>query len=182
MDKWLIEKTVVSKRLYEGKIVNLREDVVESNKGRFSREIIEHPGAVTIIPVIKEADTIIMVRQFRQAVKKTLLELPAGTLKRGERPEDCAKRELLEETGYTAGSLKKILRFYPAPGYDTEVIHLYLATDLTKSMQRLEEDENIVVLEVKKEEALRMIERNEIEDAKSIIGIVFYPIYIQLLE
>jgi len=169
--RYLIEETVASRILYKGKLVNIREDIVKSNRGRFIREIVEHPGAVAIVPIIE--DKIIMVRQFRQTAKKNLLELPAGTLRSGESPEECAERELIEETGYKAGCLKKLLQCYVAPGYNTEVIHIYLATDLAKAEQRLEKDEDIEIVKVNLEYALRMIERNEIEDAKSIVGIMF---------
>ncbi len=175
------KETMASHLLYKGKLVNVREDTVRSHRGSFSREIVEHNGAVAVVPIV-DKDMIIMIRQFRQAAKKTLLELPAGTLYIGETPEDCARRELLEETGYRAGSLKKLVQFYVAPGYNTEVLHVYLATNLDKAEPRLEEDEEIEVLKVNLKETLRMIERNEIEDAKSIAGIMFFNyFYIQHL-
>ena len=112
-----------------------------------------------------------------------MLELPAGTLEKNENPDDCAKRELAEETGYNAGSLRKLLKFYVAPGYDTEVIHVYLAIDLAMSEQRLEKDkdEDIDVLEINVEELLHMIEKNEIDDAKSIAGILYYQNFINII-
>ena len=166
------EKPVSSKILYSGKLIKVREDFVKSERGSFSREIVEHSGSATIVPII--GNSIIMVRQFRQTTKKVLLELPAGTLKSGENPEKCAERELVEETGYKAGCLKKMFQCYVAPGYNTEVSYIYLATDLAKAEQRLEEDENIEVVKIEFERVLQMIERNEIEDAKSIIGILFF--------
>ena len=171
-EKRFFEETVSSTMVYKGRIVNVHKDRVKSAKGSFSREIVEHPGAVVIVPVIGKS--IVMVRQFRYAAKKTMLELPAGTLEKDEDPEDCARRELIEETGYKAGSLRKMLKFYVAPGYDTENIHAYLATNLVKTEQRLEKDEDIEVLEINIDDLTHMIEENKIDDAKTIIGIMFY--------
>lgn len=176
MDEQFVEETVSSAVLYKGKLVSVRKDIVKLGKGRFSREIVEHPGAVAIVPVI--GDTIVMVKQFRQAAKKVMLELPAGTLENDENPDDRARQELNEETGYKAGSLRKMIQFYAAPGYNTEVIHVYLATDLVKSKQRLEEDEDINVLEISTKTLLHMIEKNELDDAKSIVGILFYQHFV----
>ena len=179
--KRFINETLSSKILYKGKLVNIRKDIVKSEKSQFSREIVEHRGAVAIVPVI--GNSIVMVKQFRHGAKKDMLELPAGTLEKNENPNDCAKRELAEETGYNAGSLRKLLEFYVAPGYNTEVIHVYLATDLTISVQQLEKDkdEDIDVLEINVDGLLRMIEKNEITDAKSIAGILYYHNFIKTI-
>lgn len=165
------EKTIAKRVIHKGKLITLREDVVKSVKGQFDREIVEHPGAVAIIPIIGK--DVVVIKQYRHAIERAIYELPAGTLGNGEDPEECARRELLEETGYTGSSFQKILELYPAPGYSTEVIYLYLATNLTKTKQRPEKDEHIKVLTIDLENVLQMIERKEIKDAKSIIGILY---------
>jgi ADP-ribose pyrophosphatase len=165
------EKTIAKRVIHKGKLITIREDVVKSVKGQFNREIVEHPGAVAIIPIIGK--DIVVIKQYRHAIERAIFELPAGTLEKEESPEECARRELLEETGYTGSSFKKILELYPAPGYSTEVIYLYLATNLTKTKQRPEKDEHIKVLTIDLETVLQMIGRKEIKDAKSIIGILY---------
>jgi ADP-ribose pyrophosphatase len=167
----LTEELVSSSNLFGGRIFNLRRDVVKLPNGRLiDREVVEHPGAVAIVPII--GDRIILVRQFRHAVGKVLCEIPAGTLKRGESPDVCAARELEEETGYVAGSLRKLFHCCLAPGYSSEVIHVYLATGLKPTKPNTDSDEFIEVLMATREEALRMVMSNEIEDAKTISGIL----------
>ncbi|MFQ6077496.1 MAG: NUDIX domain-containing protein [Candidatus Bathyarchaeia archaeon] len=167
------ERTKRSHRVYEGGLLSLRVDTVELPDGReTSREVVEHPGSVVIVPLLGR-DRVVLVRQFRQPAGEALLELPAGTLSRGEDPDECADRELVEETGYRAGRLKRMFSFYTAPGYSSELIHAYLATDLVRVGQRAEEDEFIQVLEVEFSSALQMIERGEIRDGKTICGILY---------
>ncbi|MEM2351259.1 MAG: NUDIX hydrolase [Thermoproteota archaeon] len=134
------------------------------------REVVKHPGAVAIIPV-KDDGKIILVKQYRLPVDESLIEVPAGTLKEGEGEEECAKRELLEETGYEASLLKRIRSVYLAPGYSTEKITLFIARGLNKRSQKLELDEDIEVLELTPEEVLGMVKDGTIKDAKTIIGI-----------
>ena len=112
-----------------------------------------------------------MVKQYRQPVGRILLELPAGILRRREDPTECARRELLEETGYKARNLYRMISFYMAPGYSTEIIHTFKATGLTKSRQNTDEDEFIQVVEVDLDDCAKMVRRNEIIDAKTICGI-----------
>jgi ADP-ribose pyrophosphatase len=172
MDKnTLTEELVSSSNLHVGRVFKLRRDLVRLPNGRLTeRDIVEHVGAVAIIPILD--DRIIFVRQFRHAVKKVLYELPAGTLRRGENPRVCAARELKEETGYEAGSLRKLFHCCLAPGYSSEIIDIYLATDLRRTKPATDSDEFIEILIVSKEEALRMVMSNEIEDAKTISGIL----------
>ena len=172
MDKdALTEELVSSSNLHVGRIFKLRRDVVRLPNGRLTeRDVVEHLGAVAIIPILD--DRIVFVRQFRHAVGKVLCELPAGTLRRGESPGACAARELEEETGYVAGSLRKLFHCCLAPGYSSEIIHVYLATDLRKTKPTTDSDEFIELLTVSREEALRMVMSNEIEDAKTISGIL----------
>jgi ADP-ribose pyrophosphatase len=167
----LMEETVHSSKIFEGQPFNVRKDTTKLPNGKLiDRDVVEHPGAVAIIPTLD--DKVILVRQFRQAAAKVLLELPAGTLKKDEDPEECAARELEEETGYKAGNLKKLFKCYLAPGYSTEIIHFYLATDLKKTKSKTEPDEFIEVTSATRQRLLQMIASNEVEDAKTICGIL----------
>ncbi len=166
------EITIASQRLYEGRIVNLRVDTVRLEDGRITeREIVEHRGAVAVV-ALDEGDNVLLVRQFRKPAERELLEIPAGTLEVGEEPASCARRELAEETGYRAGHLEPIGGFYSSPGFCTEYIHLYLATDLSPSRARPEYDEAIELIRVPFSEALKMIGRGEIHDAKTMVGLL----------
>lgn len=168
----LREKTIESKRIYEGRILNLRIDTVEMPGGRrATREIVEHKGAVAIVPLI-DTDVVVMVRQYRQPTGEALLEIPAGTLDKNEDPDDCASRELIEETGYKPGNLQKMFRSYLAPGYSSEMLHTYLATDLEKVTAAPEEDELLEVVTFDLDEAVAMTGSDQIKDAKSICGLL----------
>jgi ADP-ribose pyrophosphatase len=163
-----METCTSSKRVYDGRILNLRVDqVILPNGGNTTREVVEHRGAAAIVPVT-QGGNVVLVRQYRYAIATNLLEVPAGTMEPGEEPENCALRELEEETGYTSKKVEKIMDFYPVPGYSTERIHVYLARDLVKSQMRTEEDEHINVEILPLEKALEKIRSNEIRDAKSI--------------
>ena len=166
-----MEQRISSRRLYDGRILNLRVDEVKIENGKFtSREIVEHRGAAAIVPLLSEGE-VILVRQYRYAVSAELLEIPAGTLEPGEEPEDCAKRELEEETGYRCQAIAKVLECFVAPGYSTEKIHIYLAKGLTKTRTKTEEDENITVESFPFVAALDKIRSGEIQDAKTIAGL-----------
>lgn len=166
-----MEQRISSKRLYSGRILNLRVDEVKIENGKLaSREIVEHRGAAAIVAILPGGN-VILVRQYRYAVSAELLEIPAGTLEPGEEPEVCARRELEEETGYTCRSLVKVLECFVAPGYSTEKIHIYLAKDLTKTQTRMEEDENLTVESFPFQAALDKIRTGEIRDAKTIAGL-----------
>ncbi len=172
MSKNLIEKTVCSKLIYSGRVVNLRLDTVELPDGkRTTREVVEHRGAVAIVPLL-DSEKILMVRQYRQPAGESLLEIPAGTLDSGEYPEQCAYRELIEETGYKAGRLRKMFSSYLAPGYSSEMLHTFLAEDLTAVGAKTEEDEFLEIVIVKIADALGKIELGEIKDAKTICGLL----------
>jgi ADP-ribose pyrophosphatase len=134
------------------------------------REIIEHRGAAAIVPVIQGRD-VVLVRQYRYAVAAELLEVPAGTMEQGETPEECAVRELEEETGFRCKEIEKILEFFPVPGYSTEKIHVYIAKGLTKSKMNTEDDEQISVEILPMENALEKVRSGEIHDAKSICAL-----------
>jgi ADP-ribose pyrophosphatase len=134
------------------------------------REIIEHRGAAAIVPIIQDRD-VVLVRQYRYAVATDLLEVPAGTMEQGETPEECAVRELEEETGYRCKEIEKILEFFPVPGYSTEKIHVYIAKGLSQSKMNTEDDEQISVEILPMENALEKVRSGEIHDAKSICAL-----------
>jgi len=134
------------------------------------REIIEHRGAAAIVPIIQDRD-VVLVRQYRYAVATDLLEVPAGTMEQGETPEECAGRELEEETGYRCKEIEKILEFFPVPGYSTEKIHVYIAKGLSQSKMNTEDDEQISVEILPMENALEKVRSGEIHDAKSICAL-----------
>lgn len=166
-----MERTISSRLLHEGRHFSFLRDEVELPNGlKTYRDIVRHPGAVAIVPVLPDG-RIVLVRQYRYAAGKPLLEIPAGTLEEGENPLECARRELIEETGYEASELTAILSCYMAPGYSDEVIHFYEARGLREVGMSPEEDESIEVEVSELGEIIRMIEENIIEDAKTIIGI-----------
>jgi ADP-ribose pyrophosphatase len=166
------EKTLKSTRLYEGKIINLRVDTVELPDKKYSkREIVEHSGAAAVVPLTIDGH-VILVKQFRKPVEEIIYEIPAGRLEPKESAERCALRELAEETGYTVGSLEKLASFYTSPGFSDEIIHIYLASDLTEGNAQPDEDEYLEVIKIPLEEALEMISRGEIKDSKTMIGLL----------
>ena len=166
-----MERCTSSSRVYDGRILNLRLDQVTLGNGKTTtREVIEHRGAAAIVPITQEGN-VVLVRQFRYAIATDLLEVPAGTMERGEHPEDCAVRELEEETGYRCKEIEKIMEFFPVPGYSTEKIHVYLAKGLVKSEMHTEEDEAISLEVTPLENALGKVRSGEIRDAKSICAL-----------
>lgn len=173
--KDLTEKTLKTTPIYNGKIVNLQVDEVLLPDGQKStRELIKHPGAVAIIPVTPD-DTIIFVRQYRKPLEKTIIEIPAGKLEQGERPEITAIRELEEETGYTTNNLSFITSFYTSPGFTDELMHIYISTDLQQLDEKVDgdDDEFIELLELTLDEAKEYVARNEIQDAKTNYAILY---------
>jgi ADP-ribose pyrophosphatase len=167
-------KTLRSERRYNGTVFNLVIDEVEYPSGnRGVREVAEHPGGAVVVPLLDDG-SVLLVNQFRYPVKKNLFELPAGKLAAGEDPKVCAARELEEETGYTAGMLAKLTAIYTTPGFCSEQLHLYVATDLKKlpTGQRLEEGEmDLTVKAIPLDEVIQMIENQVIVDGKTICGI-----------
>ena len=138
-----------------------------------SRVVVRHPGAVTIIPMVDD-DRVCLIRNFRVAVNQPLIELPAGTLEPPEPPEQAAERELREETGYRAGALRELHGFYLSPGILDERMHLFVATDLEEVGAAREPGEEIENLVVSWQEALQLVESREIQDAKTIVGLLLY--------
>lgn len=169
MDYELIEKQV----LYEGSRIRLEVHHLLADGVRYKKEVVVHPGAVVILPVLDE-QTILLIRNRRYTVGQVLIELPAGTLEKGEDPLNCAGRELLEETGYLAGRLKLMASFYASPGILTEKMHVFVAYDLEKKQQELDLGEQIETLPVTIGEALEMIRTGEIEDSKTIAALLMF--------
>jgi len=166
------EATLTSKRIYQGRVLNLRVDTVQLPSGRItSREIVEHKGAVAVV-ALDEADNVLLVEQFRKPVEMRLLEIPAGTREIGEEGTSCAHRELREETGYRAGKLEHLGSYYSSPGFLTEWMEVYLATDLAWEPLPSAPDEVMEVEKITLHEALELIRAGRICDAKSIIGLL----------
>ncbi|RKD34553.1 NUDIX hydrolase [Thermohalobacter berrensis] len=166
------EKTMKTEKIYDGKILKLRIDTVELPDKKYSkREIVEHPGAVGIVP-ITENNEVVLVKQYRKAVEKVLYEIPAGKLEIGEEPLNCAVRELKEETGIIADKMEFISEFYTTPGFCDEKIYLFIAQGLEEGKANPDNDEYIDVVKLKINEVLSMINDGVILDSKTIIGIL----------
>ena len=166
------EKTISSDRIYAGKVISLKVDTVEiENKGYQKREIVEHQGAVAIV-ALTDDDKVVLIKQFRKPIEQVIWEIPAGKLEIGETPKECAIRELKEETGYSAKNIKLIHKFFTSSGFSNQKIYIFLATGLTKGEHKFDEDEIIEKYEIDINEARNMIIKNEIEDAKTAIGIL----------
>lgn len=171
------EKTMKTEKIYEGKIINLRIDTVELPDKKYSkREIVEHSGSVGIIPIID--DSLVLVKQFRKSVEKNLLEIPAGKIEINEEPRETALRELSEETGYTTDNLKYLFEFYTSPGFSNEKIYLFLTDELFEGETNFEDNEYIEVQKIKIEDLVKMVDRGEITDSKTIISIFYAEKYI----
>lgn len=166
------EKATSSRRVYDGRVIKLDVlDVTLPNGQAGQREIVRHPGAVAIVALDEERN-VLMVRQWRMAADRVMLELPAGTLNPDEDPLACADRELQEETGCRAGRLERMGAFFVAPGYTTEKIHLFLATNLSESRLPMDDDEFIEVERIPLDDAMRRVVTGEIEDGKTITGLL----------
>ncbi len=170
----LEEKGIVSQMEFDGNIMKVKKDEVELPDGsRSKREIVEHPGGVTILP-ITPAGNISLIEQYRYAAGEVLLELPAGRLEPGEDPEECGRRELKEETGYIAENLEHLFSFYTTPGYSTECLHLYLAENLQKGEQELDEGEFVRMTEIEPNEIKDLVFSGRIKDSKTAVGLLAF--------
>ena len=168
------EPPLGSKRIYEGRAVSLRVDSIEKADGKkTTREIVEHQDCVAIVAVDAENNAL-LVRQFREAVGKALLEVPAGGIDPGEDPVQSVCRELQEETGYFPENVERLGGFYSAPGYSTEYLYLYLATDLRPDPLHAEDTESIQLVRVPLSQVTSLIASGEICDAKSIAGLLTF--------
>lgn len=170
MDKFY-EKTLSSKEIYNGKVFEVLKDEVELSDGMIRpREVIVHPGGVVI--AAKKDDAILMVKQYRYPIKMTQYELPAGRLEKGEDPLAAAKRELLEETGYVAREWESLGFIYTSPGICTEKLYLYKADELNFEHRQPDEGEIIDYCEIKLDQILKMVKNGEINDSKTICGVI----------
>lgn len=172
MDEPGREQRVSGQRVWGGRLLAIDVDRVRLADGSEAvREVVRHAGAVVIVARDRE-DRVLLVSQFRYAVGRTLLELPAGTLGAGEEPLACARRELAEEAGSAAQRWTALARFYSAPGFCDEELHCFLAEDLSPAVGHADPDERIEVVPVSLDRALELVEGGEIRDAKSVAGLL----------
>ena len=165
------ERLVSSKRVFEGKLVQVRVDTVALPDGRrATREVVQHKPAVVIVP-FDDKGNVVLVRQYRHAVGKALLEAPAGGIEPTEDPDACAQRELQEETGFRAGELRKLGAFWTAPGVFTEYMHAYVARRLRRSKLEADPDEIIAIERVAVSRVEGLVREGEIQDAKTIAAL-----------
>lgn len=170
----LEEKTIRSDTIFEGRVIRLQIDQVKLPNGETSaREIVKHPGAVSVMAVTEE-NKLVLVRQFRKPLEKTILEIPAGKLESGEDPKECAFRELEEETGYRAAQMEHVFSFYTSPGFADEYLHLYKAKGLTKGKRQLDQDEFVELVELTLDECMERIVAGEICDAKTVAAVLLW--------
>lgn len=159
-------------KIYRGKVFDLYESTIREDEIEYKREIIKHNGSAVIVPVFEDK-TVALVRQYRHAAQEFLLEVPAGTLEKDETPENGARREIEEEIGYKAGNIEKLTEFYVSPGFLTEKMFVFLATELVETKQNLDEDEIISIERLDFAEIYEKIRKNEIKDAKSMLSLIF---------
>jgi len=168
------EKTLKEREIFSGRIIKVKVADVELSNGGFSqREIVEHPGAVAILAVTDE-QKVVLLRQFRKAVEEVLWEIPAGKLEKNEDPLICAKRELQEETGYTAEKWEKLCQFYTSPGFSNEILYLYRAEGLKLGLSNLDQDEFVEVFTLSRKELEELLEQGKIKDAKTLLGLLYF--------
>jgi len=173
------EETLSSRRIYQGRAVRLRVDTVKLSGGRqTTREVVEHDDCVAIV-ALDDKDNVLLVKQFRKPVEKELLEIPAGGIDPGETPEDSVRREMREETGFLPRKVQKLGGFYSSPGFCTEYLYLYLATDLVHSPLQAEDSENISLVRQPLEQIPDLIASGAIVDAKSIAGLLTFLEYLR---
>jgi ADP-ribose pyrophosphatase len=169
------EKTISTEKIYKGKIIDLQVDEVTLPNGKTSkRELIKHPGAVAVIALTPEGK-LVLVEQYRKALEKSIVEIPAGKLEPGEEPIVTAARELEEETGYGCEKLEHLISFYTSPGFADELVHLYVAKNIKRieEARELDEDEFVEQIEVTVEEASMLIEEKRIHDAKTAYAVQY---------
>ncbi|RHW39426.1 NUDIX hydrolase [Lysinibacillus yapensis] len=169
------EKSFRSNSIFKGKVISLKvDDVILPNGKEAKREIINHPGAVAIIAITKEGK-LVLVEQYRKALERSIIEIPAGKLEPGEKPEITARRELEEETGYGAHQLTYLQTFATSPGFADEIVHLFVAQDLYKIEEKadLDEDEFVELMEVTVEEAEQLVQEQKIYDAKTAFAVLW---------
>ena len=168
---------ISSTRAYTGRVISLDVDEVRFPDGSTgSLEMVRHPGASAVVPILDVNDEdpeVLLIRQYRYAADGYLYEIPAGRLDAGESPETCANRELREETGYLASKMERLFTMYTTPGFTDEKIHLFVATGLTAGESAREADEFLELVPTKLSRALSMCEKGEIQDAKTALALLF---------
>lgn len=166
-------RVLSSRSIFRGRIVHLDLDrVVEPSGKEVEREVIRHPGAAVMLAVTGDS-RVVFVRQFRYAASEMMLEVPAGTLDPGEQPEETARRELVEETGFFPRKLTKLAEFFPSPGILAELMHLYLATELERRSPSPDDDESLEIVELPLERALALEPGKDVRDAKTLVALSF---------
>lgn len=173
MDPELIERLISSETAFKGRLISLHVDEVELSDGRRARrEVVDHPGAVAIVPLLPD-DRVVLIRQYRHAAGKVLYELPAGTLAPGESPLACARRELAEETGYEAKHMRLLFSTYLSPGYSSEIIHIFAASGLRRTAcAGPDADERLELAVMPLQDAVAMVGRGEVQNAAAICGLL----------
>ncbi len=166
-----IEKTLSSEMKYKGKILNLRVDTVDTKNGVSTREIIEHPGGAVILPILPN-NHVVMIKQFRKPLERDVLEVPAGKIDPGETPEVAAARELREETGYSAKSIRLLTKMYPSVGYSMECLYIFVATELIPGETDFDPSEDIDSFTYHLDDLVDMVMEGKIQDAKSQVAIL----------
>jgi ADP-ribose pyrophosphatase len=164
-------KILNSKEVFHGRVFEVTTDTIREGDITYERDVVRHPGSAVIVPLFDDG-SVALVRQYRHPAVRYLLEVPAGTLNRGEAPEEGAARELEEELGLVATNLTRLVEFFVSPGFCEEKMWIYLATGLSETAQRLDDDELIEVVRLPLARALEMVADGEIEDAKTIIGLM----------
>lgn len=167
-----VPKPVSKRTVFKGAVFNVVESNIREGDSEYIRETITHNGSAVIVPLTKKNE-VFLVEQYRHSAGRYLLELPAGSIEDGETAEECAVREVEEEIGMKPGKIEKLTEFFVSPGFLDEKIHVFLATELTKTKQNLDEDENISVINLSLKEAIEKVRSNEIEDAKTMLGLTF---------
>jgi ADP-ribose pyrophosphatase len=171
-DRALVESLVRRVRVYKGRSVNFNVDHVRLPDGKpATREYMDHPGAVGVLPFL-DSKTVVLVRQYRYPVGEVTLEMPAGKLDKGERPLSCVRRELEEETGYMARSIKPLIDYWPTPAFANELLRLYVATGLKHGRACPDADEFIQAVPISFREALGLVQSGKIRDSKTVIGLL----------
>jgi ADP-ribose pyrophosphatase len=165
MEKWINNHIV-----YKGNIFSVREGEIETSKGeRYPRQVVINPGGVGVVAVVD--GSIILIKQFRISIEKYIIEIPAGRLEPGEKPDESARRELMEEVGCEANNLQLISEYYSGVGFSTERMYIFLATDVKKKHATPEVDEDIEMIQIPLAEVKKMLDNGEFDDSKTIIGL-----------
>jgi ADP-ribose pyrophosphatase len=176
------EKTISSKLIFKGRALTLKVDtVIDASGEKTTREIVVHNECVVVIPV-DSCGNILMVKQFRKAIEKDLLEIVAGGIEPGEEPAAAVSRECQEEIGFRPGKIEKLIGFYSSPGFSTEYMHLYLATDLARARLIAEDTEGIETICVNPRKIRGMIRSGSVSDSKSVAGLLYYLDYRSILR